>query len=139
MPPGARLTRFARAAAPSAVGGGRGRAAADRRSAARASRRVGPRSRLLAVAAANSSPPASTASPPASRPASSSPTSQELRGRSEPYRVALAGLPRLRELSLRLNSRTPVSLGGEPALLKASDGLGPVSHATSSTSSRPAT
>ena len=45
---------------------------------------------------------------------------EELRGRSEPYRVALAGLPRLRELNLRLSSRTAVSLGGEPALLKAS-------------------
>lgn len=44
---------------------------------------------------------------------------QELRGRSEPYRVALAGLPRLHELSLSLSSRTPVSLGGDPALLKA--------------------
>ena len=43
---------------------------------------------------------------------------EELRGRSEPYRVALAGLPRLRELGLRIRSRTPVSLGGEPSLLK---------------------
>lgn len=43
---------------------------------------------------------------------------EELRGRSEPYRIALAGLPRLHELGLRIRSRTPVSLGGEPSLLK---------------------
>ena len=45
---------------------------------------------------------------------------EELRGRSEPYRIALAGLPRLQDLGLRIRSRTPVSLGGEPALLKTS-------------------
>jgi len=60
---------------------------------------------------------------------------QELRGRSEPYRVALAGLPRLRELSLSLSSRTPVSLGGEPALLKATT-QGRPNHYTDITPSR---
>ncbi|MBK7823715.1 hypothetical protein [Nannocystis sp.] len=45
---------------------------------------------------------------------------EELRGRSQPYRIALAGLPRLHELGLRIRSRTPVSLGGEPSLLKTS-------------------
>ena len=54
---------------------------------------------------------------------------EELRGRSEPYRVALAGLPRLAELSLSLSSRTPVSLGGEPALLQASTQGQPSRHA----------
>ena len=54
---------------------------------------------------------------------------EELRGRSEPYRVALAGLPRLAELSLSLSSRTPVSLSGEPALLKASTQGLPSRHA----------
>ena len=53
---------------------------------------------------------------------------EELRGRSEPYRVALAGLPRLAELSLSLSARTPVSLGGEPALLKASTQGQPSRH-----------
>ncbi len=44
---------------------------------------------------------------------------EELRGLRQPYRVALAGLPHLQELSLRLTSRTPVQVGGDPVLHKA--------------------
>jgi hypothetical protein len=41
---------------------------------------------------------------------------QELRGRGDAYRVPLAGLPVLRELDVRVNSRTPVSIGGDPSI-----------------------
>jgi tetratricopeptide (TPR) repeat protein len=39
---------------------------------------------------------------------------QELRGRSEPYRVPLAGLAPLRELAVALRSRAPLVMGGDP-------------------------
>ncbi|WP_434427660.1 VIT domain-containing protein [Nannocystis pusilla] len=39
---------------------------------------------------------------------------QEMRGRSEPYRVPVAGLAPLRELSVALRSRTPLVMGGDP-------------------------
>ena len=40
---------------------------------------------------------------------------QEMRGRSEPYRVALAGLGELRELGIKLRARGPLTIGGDPA------------------------
>ncbi|MBL9100223.1 MAG: hypothetical protein JNL82_04640 [Myxococcales bacterium] len=48
---------------------------------------------------------------------------QELRGRGDPYRIPLAGLPTLREFTVRVNSRTPINLGGDPQVQK-STGLG---------------
>src|SRR5690606_30337584 len=40
---------------------------------------------------------------------------QEMRGRSEPYQVALAGLGKLRELGVKLRSRGPLVMSGDPA------------------------
>lgn len=117
MPPGARITRFARAAGPNWVEA----EVVPRRAAYESLIRGEPRQdpAMLAGAAGERVVARVDAIP------ARGPTRvvvayvEELRGRSEPYRVALAGLPRLRELSLSLSSRTPVSLGGEPALLKA--------------------
>ncbi len=39
---------------------------------------------------------------------------QEMRGRSEPYRVPVAGLAPLRELAVALRSRSPLVMGGDP-------------------------
>ena len=43
---------------------------------------------------------------------------QELRGRSEPYRVPLAGLERLRELGVKLKARGGVVVAGDPAFAR---------------------
>lgn len=43
---------------------------------------------------------------------------QEMRGRSEPYRVPLAGLEPLRELGVKLKARGAVVVGGDPAFAR---------------------
>jgi len=117
MPPGARITRFARATGPNWIEAEVVPRRAPYQNLARGEPRQDPA--MLAGAAGErfvARVDGITALEPTRVVVA---YVQELRGRSEPYRVALAGLPRLRELSLSLSSRTPVSLGGEPALLKA--------------------
>lgn len=118
MPPGARITRFARAAGPNWIEAEVVTRKAPYQSLMRGEPRQDPA--MLAGAAGErfvARVDGITALEPTRVVVA---YVQELRGRSEPYRVALAGLPRLHELSLSLSSRTPVSLGGDPALVKAS-------------------
>jgi tetratricopeptide (TPR) repeat protein len=133
MPPGARITRFARAAGPNWIEA----EVVPRRAPYQNLMRGEPRqdAAMLAGAAGErfvARVDGITALEPTRVVVA---YVQELRGRSEPYRVALAGLPRLPELSLSLSSRTPVSLGGEPALLKATT-QGQVNRYTDITPSR---
>ena len=115
-PPGARITRFARAAGPNWIEA----QVVPRRAPYQNLIKGEPRPDPLLAAAAGEKFIARVDGIAAREPTRVVVAYvQELRGRSEPYRVALAGLPRLRELSLSLSSRTPVSLAGEPALTKA--------------------
>ncbi len=117
MPPGARITRFARAAGPNWIEAEVVARRAPYESLLRGEPRQDPA--MLAGAAGErfvARVDGITAREPTRLVVA---YVQELRGRSEPYRVSLAGLPRLRELILSLSSRTAVSVGGEPALLKA--------------------
>jgi len=117
MPPGARITRFARAAGPNWIEAEVVPRRAPYQNLLRGEPRQDP---AMLAGAAGERFVARVDGIPARGPTRVVVAYvQELRGRSEPYRVALAGLPRLDELSLSLSSRTPVSLGGEPALLKA--------------------
>ena len=117
MPPGARITRFARAAGPNWIEAEVVPRRAPYQNLLRGEPRQDP---AMLAGAAGERFVARIDGIPAREPTRVVVAYvQELRGRSEPYRVALAGLPRLHELSLSLSSRTPVSLGGEPALLKA--------------------
>ena len=123
LPPGARLTRFARAAGPDAPW--QEAEVVPRRTAYAAFKSaLGPQEPALAVRGGNLIARVDGI-------AAREPTRlivayvQELRGRSDAYRIPLAGLPALRELSLRVNSRTPVSIGGDAVVQKASsEGLG---------------
>ena len=117
LPPGARLTRFARAAGPDAPW--HEAEVVPRRTAYAALKSaLGPQEPALAVRGGNLIARVDAI-------AAREPTRlivayvHELRGRSDAYRVPLAGLPALRELSLRVNSRTPVSVGGDAVVQKA--------------------
>lgn len=126
MPPGARITRFARAAGPNWIEA----QVVPRRAAYETLIKGEPRQGPMLAAAIGEKFIARVDGIAAREPTRVVVAYvEELRGRSEPYRVALAGLPRLRELNLSLSSRTPVSLSGEPALTKAST-QGRINHFT---------
>ena len=123
LPPGARLTRFARAAG-SDTPWQEAEVVPRRTAYAAFKSALGPQEAALAVRGGNLVARVDAI-------AAREPTRlivsyvQELRDRGDTYRVPLAGLSALRELSLRINSRTPISIGGDSVIQKATaDGLG---------------
>jgi tetratricopeptide (TPR) repeat protein len=120
VPPGARVTRFARAAGP---GDAWHEAEVVPRRAAVAALRGEPSAPQAPALAAGGAGEPFVARVDAI--AAREPTRvivayvQELRGRGEAYRLPLAGLPTLGELSLKLTSRTPISLSGDGPVQRA--------------------